>query len=210
VAEQIAAYRAVAECFPDQPITIRLFDAGGDKPLPYLSAGREANPALGMRGVRLLLEHPGLMCDQIAAIAALADARIRVLVPMVTDIGELLRAREIFDAVCGGLVDQARPKFGAMIEVPAAALMADVLIEHVDFFSIGTNDLAQFTLAADRDGARYAAYGDALHPAVLKLIEMTVSAAHAHGKPVSVCGEAAGRAAAALIALGVDELAVGI
>jgi phosphocarrier protein FPr len=212
VAEQRAAYRAVAECFPEQPVTIRLFDAGGDKPLPYLSAENETNPALGMRGVRLLLEHPGIMRDQITAIAALADARIRVLVPMVTDVGEVVRAREIFDVVCGGLADHVRPKFGVMIEVPAAALMADVLIEHVDFFSIGANDLTQFTLAADRDGARYAAYGDALHPAVLKLIEMTVSAAHAHGKLVSVCGEAAGRVdvAAALIELGVDELAVGM
>lgn len=212
VAEQTAAYRAVADCFPEQPVTIRLFDAGGDKPLSFLSAGKQTNPALGTRGVRLLLEHPGLMRDQITAIAALADARIRVLVPMVTDIGELLRTREIFDSVCGGLVDPARPKFGVMIEVPAAALMADVLIQHVDFFSIGTNDLAQFTLAADRDDAHYASYGDGLHPAVLRLIEMTVQAAHACGKPVSVCGEAAGRmdVAAALIGLGVDELAVGM
>lgn len=212
VAEQTAAYGAIAELFPEHPITIRLFDAGGDKPLPFLPHAHEANPALGARGLRLLLEHPAVLRDQMRAIAALADvhAHVRVLVPMVTHRDELSLARAVFDEVCADLAVRVRPCFGAMIEVPAAALTADSLAEHVDFFSIGTNDLAQYTLAADRDGARYTEYGDAAHPAVLQLIQMTVRAAHAHDKPVSICGEAASRAATAVLFVGsgVDELVI--
>jgi len=213
IAEQTAAYGAIAEFFPDDPVTIRLFDGGGDKPLSFLPHAPETNPALGTRGLRLLLEHPKVLRDQMRAIAALADAHahLRVLVPMVTHRDELVHVRRIFDDICADLAVRVRPRFGAMIEVPAAALTAESLAEYVDFFSIGTNDLAQYTLAADRDDARYAEYGDAAHSAVLGLIQMTVRAAHAQKRTVSICGEAAGRAATAVLFVGsgVDELVIG-
>lgn len=212
VAEQVELYRRIVECFPQGGATIRLFDVGGDKSLSFLRSDVGPNPALGARGLRLLFEHESVLRDQMRAIATVARSwpGIRMLVPFVTDVGELRRVRAIYDETCAELPTDAWPKFGAMIEVPAAALTADVLVEHVDFFSIGTNDLAQYTLAADRDGVQYATYGDALHPSVLRLIEMTVQAAHARGKLVSVCGEAAsnGHAAKTLIDLGVDELVV--
>ena len=209
--EQYAAYRAVAEHVGDAPLVVRLFDLGGDKPASFLPRRVEANPALGVRGMRLLLQQQSLLRAQIRGLVRLAqDFDVRVLAPLVTDLSEFVQLRAAFDEVCVELDVRRRPLLGVMIEVPAAALLADAFAPHADFFSIGANDLAQYVLATDRDTAQFGRYGDALHPAVLRLIEMTVRAAHAHKKTVTLCGEIAGRVEAVplLIGLDVDELSV--
>jgi multiphosphoryl transfer protein len=173
----------------------------------------EANPFLGLRGLRLALERPELLRVQLRAAArAAAEHPIRVMFPMVTTVGEVERARAIVDDVLADLgADAPRElRVGVMIEVPAAALVARALAEVVDFFSIGTNDLAQYALAAERGNDAVAALSDALHPAVLRLIEATAAGAEARGLPVGVCGELASDLAAVpiLLGLGVRELSV--
>ena len=212
--EQVATYRAIADAVgPEHNLVVRTLDVGGDKPLTYVPMAHETNPFLGMRGIRLCLERPELLRDQLRAILASADlARLHIMLPMVTHVSELHEARRVLqdEAQRAGLVQL--PKLGIMIEVPAAALMADVFAPHVDFFSIGTNDLTQYTLAMDRDHPRLASQADSLHPAVLRLIAHTVKAAHAHGKWVGVCGALASepQAVPVLLGLGVDELSVSV
>ena len=212
--EQVATYRAIADAVgPEHNLVVRTLDVGGDKPLTYVPMAHESNPFLGMRGIRLCLERPELLRDQLRAILASVDlARLHIMLPMVTHLSELHEARRVLqdEAQRAGLVQL--PKLGIMIEVPAAALMADVFAPHVDFFSIGTNDLTQYTLAMDRDHPRLANQADSLHPAVLRLIAHTVKAAHAHGKWVGVCGALASEAQAVpvLLGLGVDELSVSV
>ncbi len=214
--EQERAYRAVAEALAGRPLTIRTLDAGADKPLPYLSLAREANPFLGVRGLRLGLRHPEFLLTQLRAILRVAaDHPVRIMFPMVSTVEELLRAR--------GLLDEARSSLGAgrvaatdglevgiMVEVPAAALTAEAFAPHVDFFSVGTNDLTQYTLAAERGNAGLATLADPLHPAVLRLIDVTARAGANGGAWVSVCGEIAGEPAAIplLLGLGVAELSM--
>ena len=188
--EQAATYTAIARALgSERNLVVRTLDVGGDKPLAYVPMDAETNPFLGLRGIRLCLERPQLLREQFRAILASAGvARLHIMLPMVSLLSELHQARTILqeEALALGLTEL--PKLGIMIEVPSAALMADVFAPHVDFFSIGTNDLTQYTLAMDRDHPRLASQADSFHPAVLRLIATTVKAAHAHGKWVGVCG----------------------
>ena len=207
--EQEAAYRETAEAMGGRPVVIRTLDAGADKPLPYLDQPPEPNPFLGVRGIRLGLERPDLLQTQLGAILRVAaDHPLRVMFPMVATVDELRAANALLHRA------GERPptlEVGVMIEVPSAALLADRLAEHADFFSIGTNDLTQYTMAADRGNVRVSALADAVHPAVLRSIKMTVDAADARGRWVGVCGELAGDpdATALLLGLGVRELSMG-
>ena len=207
--EQEAAYRETAEALGGRPLLIRTLDAGADKPIPYLDQPSEANPFLGVRGIRLGLQRPELIQAQLRAILRVAaDHPLRVMFPMVATVDEL---REALDLLHGSGDRPPTLEVGVMVEVPAAALLADRLAEHADFFSIGTNDLTQYTMAADRGNVRVGALADAVHPAVLRSIRMTVEAADARGRWVGVCGELAGDpdATPLLLGLGVRELSMG-
>src|SRR5471032_516953 len=212
--EQAGTYSAIARALgTERNLVVRTLDVGGDKPLTYVPMEGETNPFLGLRGIRLCLERPELLREQFRAILASAGlARLHIMLPMVSLLSELHLARRILEEEALALGLEALPKLGIMIEVPSAALMADVFAPHVDFFSIGTNDLTQYTLAMDRDHPRLASQADSFHPAVLRLIATTVKAAHAHGKWVGVCGALASEALAVpmLIGLGVDELSVSV
>ncbi|MEX0167057.1 phosphoenolpyruvate--protein phosphotransferase [Pseudomonas brassicacearum] len=212
--EQAALYSAVARALgPERNLVVRTLDVGGDKPLAYVPMAHEANPFLGMRGIRLCLERPQLLREQFRAILACSGlARLHIMLPMVTQLAELRLARQMLDEEVRHLGLKQAPKLGIMIEVPAAALMADLFAPEVDFFSIGTNDLTQYTLAMDRDHPRLASQADSLHPSVLRLIARTAEAARAHGKWVGVCGALASEplAVPVLLGLGVDELSVSV
>jgi len=210
--EQAAQYAAIAAAVGrSHPLVVRTLDVGGDKPLPFLPLPPEDNPFLGLRGVRVSLAYPDLFRAQLRAILTAAPLTgLHVMFPMVATLEDFWEARRI-------LAEEQRQvpaevKVGVMIEVPSAALLADQLAPEVDFFSIGTNDLTQYVLAMDRGHPRLARQADALHPAVLKLIAMTVDGAHRHGKWVGVCGSVASDplAAPALVGLGIDELSVSI
>lgn len=213
--EQAAVYtRMAAALGAEQALVIRTLDVGGDKPLPYLNLPHEDNPFLGLRGIRLCLAQPDLLREQLRAILRAGGpehARLHVMFPMVTSIDELRAARQMLEQERQRLALPTPVSVGIMIEVPAAALMADVLAAEVDFFSIGTNDLSQYVLAMDRGHPELSAQIDALHPAVLRMIEMTVKAAHARGKWVGLCGNLAAEPVALplLLGLGLDELSVG-
>jgi phosphocarrier protein FPr len=214
--EQLALFRAIAEAIPDQPITIRTWDVGADKPLPFFKVAAEANPSLGQRGLRTGLAEPELQLPQLRAMGQLAASRsVRIMFPMVSTVGEwaeavalVMRATADLNSEVGGR--DFRLEVGIMVEVPAVALAAATFASKVDFFSIGTNDLTQYTLAADRANPRVAALADPLDPAVLQLIHVTASAAAKYGKSVGVCGELAADPAAVplLVGLGVTELSV--
>lgn len=189
---------------------VRTLDVGGDKPLPYWPIDKEENPFLGVRGIRLTLQRPQVMESQLRALLRAADDRpLRIMFPMVGQVEEWREARRMVERLRQE-IPVADLQVGIMIEVPSAALLAPVLAAEVDFFSVGTNDLTQYTLAIDRGHPSLSAQADGLHPAVLNLIDMTVRAAHAHGKWVGVCGELAADAQAVplLIGLDVDELSV--
>jgi len=208
--EQFAVYRDIAQAMQGAPVIVRTLDVGGDKPLPYIKMPEEINPFLGVRGIRLCLARPELLREQLRAVLRAAQqGTLRIMFPMVSDLSELLAARALADEICTEL-DVPSVEMGIMIEVPSAALMADVFAEHVDFFSIGTNDLTQYTLAMDRMHPQLAGKSDGLHPAILRLIDATVKAAHDAGKWVGVCGElgADPQAVPILVGLGVDELSV--
>lgn len=212
IEEQAAVYRKIAEAMDGRRITLRTLDVGGDKPLEFLPTAAEMNPFLGVRGIRLSLHHPQLLSDQLLAIAQVAHRTpVSVMFPMVSTLEELLTARRLLDDALAATGRQ-RPadlEVGMMVEVPAAALKAAAFARHVDFFSIGTNDLTQYALAADRNNDAVAAIGDTFDPGVLALIGSTCRGAAGHAS-VSVCGEFAAdeRAAALLIGLGVDALSV--
>ncbi|MNS18954.1 Phosphoenolpyruvate-protein phosphotransferase [compost metagenome] len=212
--EQAVTYSAIARALgPERNLVVRTLDVGGDKPLAYVPMDSEANPFLGMRGIRLCLERPQLLREQFRAILSSAGlARLHIMLPMVSQLSELRLARQMLEEEALALGLKALPKLGIMIEVPSAALMADLFAPEVDFFSIGTNDLTQYTLAMDRDHPRLASQADSFHPSVLRLIASTVKAAHAHGKWVGVCGALASETLAVplLLGLGVDELSVSV
>ena len=214
--EQHEAYRTVAEELGGRPLTLRTLDAGGDKPLAYLDHEREDNPFLGQRGIRLSLAHPQAFATQLrAALRVAAEHPLRIMFPMVTALDELRRAREILDEtraqLAGEGVEVDECPVGVMIEVPAAALAAGTIAPEVDFFSIGTNDLAQYTTAADRGSRLVAHLADPLQPSVLRLIGMVAEAAAEHGKWAGLCGELGGdpRATPLLVGLGISELSMG-
>ncbi len=210
-AEQRAQYQAIADALGERPLTIRTLDAGGDKPIAYLPLPPEENPALGLRGIRTSLAYPQLLRTQLRALLGVGGAaQLRVLLPMISDLDEVHAVRALVEELCGELGRSAAPLIGVMIETPAAALLADELAAAVDFLSIGTNDLTQYTLAMDRTHPQLASRLDALHPAVLRLIARTAQAGGARQRPVAVCGGLASepRAAPLLIGLGVRELSV--
>jgi phosphoenolpyruvate-protein phosphotransferase len=207
---QEAEYRKVLDGLGGRPLVVRTLDVGGDKPLPYWPIAEEENPFLGVRGIRLTLQRPDVMEGQLRALLRAADQRpLRIMFPMVGGVEEWRQARDMTERLRLE-IPVADLQLGIMIEVPSAALLAPVLAQEVDFFSIGTNDLTQYTLAIDRGHPTLSAQADGLHPAVLQLIDITVRAAHAHGKWVGVCGELAADPAAVplLVGLGVDELSV--
>ncbi len=212
---QSAIYRELLEAFAPHPVTIRTLDAGSDKPLPYLLQS-EPNPALGQRGIRLLLANPELFLAQLRALlrANAGIGNLRLLLPMVTLPAEVHAARRLIDQAYREVLETVtgcvRPPIGVMVEVPAAALRIDAMAGLADFVSIGTNDLAQFVLAADRTNPGLDALCDPLTPAVLSMIALAVQGARQRGIPVSVCGEMAGdpQGALLLLGLGVDSLSV--
>ncbi len=210
--EQAEAYARAADALAGRPLLLRTLDAGADKPLPYLSQDAEENPFLGVRGIRLGLARPALLDTQLRAILrAATNRRIRVMFPMVATVDELLGALEALERARTQVRTNATVEVGVMIEIPAAALIAEALAPHVGFFSIGTNDLTQYTLAADRGNDHVASLADALHPAVLQLIHATVEGAETHGRWVGMCGELAADASATalLLGLGIRELSMG-
>ena len=210
--EQASAYKEVAEILGrDRPLVIRTLDVGGDKPLSYLPLPKEDNPFLGLRGVRVSLDQPALFRTQLRAILQAAPiGDLHIMFPMIASLDELRTAKQILaeeQATSG-----QNAKVGIMIEVPAAAIMADLFAREADFFSIGTNDLTQYTLAMDRGHPKLAKQADALHPAVLNLIRTTIEAAHKQQKWVGICGGIASDVLAipVLIGLEVDELSVSV
>jgi phosphoenolpyruvate-protein phosphotransferase len=207
VDEQERAYRAVLAAFAPRPVTIRLLDVGGDKEIPYLRLPREANPFLGVRALRLAQDHRDLFATQLRALARASEAgSLKVMAAMIADGEDIDTLHELWSESAGA----ARAQLGAMVEIPAAAVLAAELLQRLDFASLGTNDLLQYTVAADRGNAALARYQDPLHPALLRLIAMTVRAAEAAGKELSVCGEMAGDpvAAAVLVGLGIRQLSM--
>lgn len=207
--EQAAEYQAIATALGGRPLIVRTLDAGADKALPYLNMPAEANPELGVRGIRVCLARPELLRAQLRAILKVQPAgQCRIMLPMVADLAELRAARAMLEEEKAKLGRADAVKLGIMVEVPSAAMMAEVLAAEADFFSIGTNDLTQYVLAMDRLNPALARHVDALHPAVLRLIARTVEGASAHERWVGVCGGLASVALAApvLIGLGVTEL----
>jgi phosphoenolpyruvate-protein phosphotransferase (PTS system enzyme I) len=214
--EQYEAYSAVARAFGEKPVIVRTLDVGGDKDLPGVDQANEENPFLGWRGIRMSLDTPRLFEPQLRAILrAAANGNIKVMFPMVADVEELEAAKSMLSECRKELeaegTESGEVEIGVMIETPAAAICAAELAKESAFFSIGTNDLVQYTLAADRGNERLRRLQNADHPAVLALIRQTCEAADAAGIPVGVCGEAAGEPEMIpkLIALGVTELSMG-
>lgn len=206
--KQIAAYRQVLEAFPEGRVVVRVLDAGADKPLAFLTPADEPNPALGVRGLRTLLDHPDVLRTQLTALAKAAEGlpvHLEVMAPMVADRAD---ARAFADACrAAGL----RAKFGAMVEIPSAALRARSILREVEFLSLGTNDLAQYTFAADRQVGAVSRLQDPWQPALLDLVALSAEAARAEGKSCGVCGEAASDPllACVLTGLGVTSLSMG-
>ncbi len=210
--EQAEAYTAIAELLgKERPLIIRTLDVGGDKPLPYLPLPKEENPFLGLRGIRVSLAYPEMFRAQLRAVLRAAPSgKVHLMFPMISSLEEIRAAKQILAEEQRSI--QRAVKVGVMIEVPSAAVIVELLAREVDFFSIGTNDLTQYTLATDRGHAKLARNADALSPAVLRLIAMTVEGAHEYGKWVGVCGGIASDPLAVplLVGLGVDELSVSV
>jgi phosphoenolpyruvate-protein phosphotransferase (PTS system enzyme I) len=207
--EQFEAYRAVLETMAPYTVVIRTLDVGGDKPLPYLAGAVEANPFLGERGIRFTEAHPEVFRTQLRALLrASPSGSLAIMLPMVSHLKQIQDAASLLGEIrcdVGGSAD-----LGIMIEVPAAATMADQLARHVNFFSVGTNDLVQYGLAVDRTNERAASLYSPLHPGILRLLQLAVEGAHRHSRWAGMCGEMAGDLTAIpiLLGLGFDELSM--
>ena len=209
--EQVETLRQIALALDGRPLVVRTLDAGADKPIPALAMPVEENPFLGVRGLRLALARPEILATQFRAILRVAaDHPVSTMMPMVATLAEIMAARTILEQARADTGVRTAMELGIMVEIPAAALTAAQLARHVDFFSLGTNDLTQYTMAAERGDARLAALLAGPQPAVLRLVRETVQAAAAHGRWVGVCGELAGDPAAAVLfaGLGVTELSM--
>ncbi|HSD80774.1 MAG TPA: putative PEP-binding protein, partial [Solirubrobacteraceae bacterium] len=209
--EQAQAYREIAAALGGRPLTIRTLDVGADKPLPALPQPPEANPFLGRRGLRLGLAEPEILRVQVRAILRVAaEHPVRIMFPMVSVLAELRAARALVERERAALGGPDELEVGIMVEVPSAAVCADVLAREADFFSIGTNDLTQYVMAAERGNEHVATLAAGLTPAVLRMVRLTVAGAREHGRWVGVCGELAGDppSAALLVGAGVTELSM--
>jgi phosphoenolpyruvate-protein phosphotransferase (PTS system enzyme I) len=214
--EQYRAYRAVVDAFRGHPVVIRTFDIGGDK-LPVGGFPSEANPFLGWRAIRVCLDQPEIFMPQLRALLrAAAVGDVRILLPLVVSVDEVRRAREMLaeaaaDLTRRGVAHRSDVRVGVMIETPASVISADSFVGEASFFSIGTNDLVQYTLAVDRGNANLSDRFTPLHPAVLRLIRHTVQVADAHGIELTICGEMGSNplTAFALLGLGIRQLSVG-
>jgi phosphotransferase system enzyme I (PtsI) len=214
--EQYKSYKAIADAFGSQPVVLRTLDVGGDKEIPYIEMSEEDNPFLGVRAIRLCLARPELFKPQLrAALRAGVGNNLKMMFPMVATVDEVKRARALMEECREELISEGhqvadKMEIGIMIEIPAAAVMADQFSQVVDFFSIGTNDLSQYVLAADRTNAHVAEIASGFQPAVLRLIKQVIDSAHSNGKWVGLCGELAGELLAIpiLLGLGLDEFSM--
>ncbi len=213
---QFQAYKSVLEKLKDRPVIIRTLDVGGDKEIPYLDIPREDNPFLGYRAIRVCLDRPELFKTQLRALLrASIYGQLGIMFPMITGVAEVRRAKELVREVQAELRENGVPyspdfEIGVMIETPAAAMISAELAKEVDFFSIGTNDLTQYTLAVDRMNTKVAHLYDTHHPAVLRLMRLTVENGHKEGIWVGICGEAAADLSLTetFVAMGIDELSM--
>jgi phosphoenolpyruvate-protein phosphotransferase len=214
--DQVDALTKIAAEMGNRPVIVRTLDIGGDKAVPYIQLAPEPNPFLGVRAIRLSLTNPKLFQTQLRAILrAGAASRMRVMFPMIASVEEIQRAKEALeqahmDLTVEGVAHRWPIETGIMIEIPSAAVMSASLAKYIDFFSVGTNDLTQYTLAAERGNPALAHLADALHPAVLRLIAQTAEAANTQGKWTGVCGELAGDPVAipVLVGIGIKELSM--
>ena len=214
--EQYQAYKAVLEGMNNKPIVIRTLDIGGDKELSYFKMEHEMNPFLGYRAIRLCLDRTDIFKTQLRALyRASVHGQLRIMFPMISSLEELLAAKEIIKEVLADMDSQniaysKEVQVGMMIEIPAAAMISDILAKHVDFFSIGTNDLIQYTCAVDRMNQKISNLYNQFNPAVLRLIKMVIDNAHKEGKWVGMCGESAGdqKMIPILLGFGLDEFSM--
>lgn len=214
--EQVEIYSTILKGLKDKTIIFRTMDIGGDKEVSYLNMGEEANPFLGYRAIRYCLREPEIFKTQISAILrAAVHGKAKIMFPMIASEAEFMQAKEMVESVKVDLLSRGIPfaddvPLGIMVEIPSAAILVDTFVEIVDFFSIGTNDLTQYTLAVDRQNSQIADLYDYMHPAVLRLIEMVVTTASKHGKWVGMCGNAASdpKMIKKLVKWGINEISV--
>ena len=208
--EQYIVYRDILDVFGKMPVILRTLDVGGDKEIPYMGLEEESNSFLGQRALRLCLVRPDIFKPQLrAALRASVGHNLKIMFPMVATASEVRAARKVLDECAGELLDEGKQivgdiEIGIMVEIPSAAMVADQLAKEVDFFSIGTNDLSQYTMAADRTNPKVAELSNSFFPAVLRLVRNVINAAHKEGKWVGMCGELAGEPLALPILLGLD------